>query len=54
MKDKRFPDGKVEGRSIPDRGATTGVNDTYGASKADLNRGFSGGQSIGKHTGSDK
>jgi hypothetical protein len=55
MKDQRLPNGKCDdGKSMPDRGATTGVTDTYGTGRADLERGYTGGQSIRRHTGSDK
>lgn len=48
MKDKRFPDGKCEGRDLRDRGVTAGVTDTYGAEKTDLGKGYTGGTSIRK------
>lgn len=51
--DKRLPDGKCEGRDLPDRGVTTGVTDTYGAGDG-LSKGYTGGQSIRGETGSDK
>lgn len=54
MKDKKWPDGKCEGRDLPDRGVSTGVTDTYGVGKDDLGKGYTGGQSIRKDTGSDK
>jgi hypothetical protein len=53
-KDQRLPNGKCEGRDLPDRGVNSGVTDTYGAGKDGLGKGYTGGTSIRKDTGSDK
>lgn len=54
MEDKRIPDGECAGKEMPDRGCMTGVTETYGTGKKDLQRGYSGGTGIGADTRSDK
>jgi len=51
---QRLPDGKCHGRDLPDRGVSTGVEDTYGAGKGGLKRGYTDRQGISNATKSDK
>lgn len=54
MQDKKMPDGKCEGRDLPDRGATTGVTDTYGAGKGSFDKGYTDNKGIRSSTQSDR
>lgn len=54
MNDQKLPDGTCHGRDLPDKGARTGVSDTYGAGMSDMNRGHMGAEKIGADTKSDK
>jgi hypothetical protein len=49
--DKKRPDGKVEGKDLPDAGNRTGVTETYGGN---LDRGYQNEGSMGGSTKSDK